>query len=309
MTVWLRLHAHAFGEALRRFASQPLGSAVAVLVLGIALALPMSAAIALRSAGLLAAGLEPEPYVNVYLALDAGEEDARRVEAALRADPVTASLRFIPRAAAFEEMKSTTHLAQVLAAFERNPLPDAFTVRLRTTDADAITASRAAWSHLPKVDQVTADFAWAQRLARWIRFGDRVLGAIAIALGAAVCFLIAHLIRLQVVSRREEIQLSQLIGATAADVRRPFVYHGILQAVGGVAVAVGLTAIGAVWLGGEVRALAPTYLPVFRLLFLTPDELVAVVGGAVALGLVGSWWAVGRELLAFAPERRNPGRA
>ena len=111
--------------------------------------------------------------MNVFLALDAGEDDARRVETALRADPITASIRFVPRAAAFEEMKSTTHLAQVLAAFDRNPLPDAFTVRLRTTDAERISASRLAWSRLPRVDQVTADFEWAQRLARWIRFGDR----------------------------------------------------------------------------------------------------------------------------------------
>ena len=305
MRTWLRLHAYAFGEALRRFASQPVGSAVGVLVLGIALALPMSAAIALRSAGLLAANLEPDPYVNVYLALDAGDEDARRVEAALRADPVTASLRFIPRAAAFEEMKSTTHLAQVLAAFERNPLPDAFTVRLRTTDAAAIAASRGAWLRLPKVDQVTADFEWAQRLARWIRFGDRVLAVIAIALGAAVAFLIAHLIRLQVVSRREEIQLSQLIGATAADVRRPFVYHGTLQALAGAAVALALTAVGAAWLGHEVQALAPSYLPDLKVLFLTFGELGAVGAAAVILGLGASWWAVGRELLAFAPAGRN----
>jgi len=256
--------------------------------------------VALRSAGLVAAGLEPDPYVNVYLALDASEADARRVEAALRADPITASLRFVPRAAAFEEMKATTHLAQVLAAFESNPLPDAFTVRLRTTDGGPIAASRAVWSRLPKVDQVTADFEWAQRLARWIRFGDRVLGAVALALCAAVAFLVAHLIRLQVLSRREEIQLSQLIGATAADVRRPFLYHGALQALGGAAAALALTALAAAWLGGEVQALTPSYLADFRILFLTVAEVAGVVVAAVGLGVAGSWWAVGRELQAFS---------
>ena len=300
MTVWLRLHAHALAEALRRFSSQPMGSAVALLVLGIAMALPMGASVVLRSAGLVAASLEPEPYVNVYLALDATEEDARRVEAALRADPITASLRFVSRAAAFEEMKSTTHLAQVLAAFERNPLPDAFTVRLRTTEGEPIAASRAAWSRLPKVDQVSADFEWAQRLARWIRFGDRVLAAVAIALGVAVVFLVGHLIRLQVLSRRDEIQLSQLIGATAADVRRPFLYHGALQGLGGAAAGLALTALAAVWLGSEVQALTPSYLPDLRVLFLSPGEVAAIAVAAVCLAVAGSWWAVGRELRAFS---------
>ena len=300
MTVWLRLHAHAFAQALRRFSSQPMGSAMALLVLGIAMALPMAASVALRSAGLVGASLEPDPYVNVYLALDATEEDAKRVEAALRADPITASLRFVPRAAAFEEMKATTHLAQVLAALERNPLPDAFTVRLRTTEGEPIATARAAWSKLPKVDQVTADFEWAQRLARWIRFGDRVLAAVAIALGVAVVFLVGHLIRLQVLSRREEIQLSQLIGATAADVRRPFLYHGALQGLGGAAVGLALTGLAVAWLAAEVQALTPSYLSDLTILFLTPAEVAIVLAAALCLGVAGSWWAVGRELRAFS---------
>jgi len=305
VTVWLRLHAHALAEALRRFSSQAAGSLVAVLVLGVAMALPMAAAVALRSAGFVAATLEPDPYVNVYLSLDATAEDARRVEAALRADPITASTRFVPRAAAFEEMKSTTHLAQVLAAFDRNPLPDAFTVRLRTTDAEKISASRLAWSKLARVDQVTADFEWAERLARWIRFGDRVLGAVAIALGAAVTFLVAHLIRLQVVSRREEIELSQLIGATAADVRRPFLYHGAVQALAGAVAALALTGAGAAWLASEMRALTPQYLSDLKIVFLTPEEAFGILVAAVLLGLGGSWWAVGRELRQFSAPPRN----
>ncbi len=309
MRIWLRLHAHAAAEALWRFSTQAVGSAVAILVLGVAMALPMAAAVALRSAGFVASSLEPDPYVNVYLALDASEDDARRVEAALRADPITASIRFVPRAAAFEEMKSTTHLAQVLAAFERNPLPDAFTVRLRTTDAGRISASRLAWSRLPRVDQVTADFEWAQRLARWIRFGDRVLGAIAIALGVAVTFLVAHLIRLQVLSRREEIQLSQLIGATAADVRRPFLYHGGLQALAGAVAGLALTAAATAWLAGEVRVLTPSYLSDLQVVFLEFAETVAILAAALASGVAGSWWAVGRELRQFSPVPRNRRRS
>jgi cell division transport system permease protein len=66
------------------------------------------------------------------------------------------------------------------------------------------------------VDQVVADFEWSQRLRRWIRFGDRVMAVIAIVLGAAVAFIVGHLIRLQVVSRRQEIEVSQLVGATAS---------------------------------------------------------------------------------------------
>ena len=48
-------------------------------------------------------------------------------------------------------------------------------------------------------------------------------------LGLAILFVVGQLIRLQVVTQRAEIEVSQLIGATASDVRRRFLYHGVLQ--------------------------------------------------------------------------------
>ncbi len=129
-----------------------------------AIAIPVIAAVVFESVGATTAGLDTDPHVNVYLALDAVDADAKRVEQALRSHPDAAAVRFIPRAQALAELQSTTHLAELLASLDRNPLPDAFTVRMRTTDAARIGAAKAAWSRLPKVDQVVADFEWSERL-------------------------------------------------------------------------------------------------------------------------------------------------
>lgn len=301
MSLWLRLHWHAFTDALRRFCAQPVAAAFSVLVLAVAIALPVMAAVLLRSAGTMASGVEIDPHVNVYMSLEASDEDARRVGEALRAHPEVAAVRFISRAQAFEELKSTTHLAEILASLERNPLPHAFTVRVRTTDPRQLGEARAAWAKLPKVDQVVADFEWSQRLGRWVRFGNRVLAMMALVLGAAVAFIVGHLIRLQVLAQRQEIEVSQLIGATASDVRRPFLYHGLLQgALAGLA-AVGLSFAASAWLGGELEALTPGYATELKVVFLGHREWLAVVGLAAALGLTGAWWAVGRELRQFSP--------
>ena len=297
---WLRLHLHALGEALRRLASQPLGSALSVLVLAIAIALPVVAAIALRSVGAAAAHLDTDPHVNVYLALDANEEDVKRVGAALRNHPEAAAVRFIPREQALSELKATTHLAEILAALDRNPLPHAYTVRVRTTESSRIAALREDWSRLPKVEQVLADFEWSERLGRWVRFGDRALAATWLLLGAAVAFIVAHLIRLQVLTHREEIEVSQLVGATAADVRRPFLYHGLLQGLLAGAVAVAAAAALAAWAGFELRALTPSYATELKVIFLPLMETIAVVLTAAALGFLGAWSAVSRELRRFS---------
>jgi cell division transport system permease protein len=306
MSVWLRLHGHALGDALRRMAAQPLGAAFSVLVLAVAIALPVIAAVALRSAGALTSGVETDPHVNVYLTLEATDADVKRIESALRSNPQTTSVRFVSREDALAELKSSTHLAEVLASLDRNPLPHAFTVRVRADDGAKLAAAREAWAKLPAVDQVVADFEWSQRLRRWIRFGDRVMGVIALVLGAAVTFIVGHLIRLQVVSRRQEIEVSQLVGATASDVRRPFLYHGLLQGAAAGAVALALGWAATAWVGAELIALTPAYAAELKVVFLSLDGIWLVLGLCAFLGLAGAWWAVGRELRQFSPPGRNP---
>jgi cell division transport system permease protein len=272
-------------------------------VIGMAVALPVFAYSLVGSIARAAGGLDADPHVTVFLALDATDDDVKRVEAALRAHPETAAVRFVPRGKALEELKATSHLAELLAHLDRNPLPHAFSVRTKSHDATRLAEVRAGWLKLPKVDQVSAEFEWAERLSRWTRFAHRTLAGFALVLGAAVLFIVGHLIRLQVVTRREEIEVSQLIGATAADVRRPFLYHGFLQGLGAGAVAVGLAASITLWLNAELHALTSSYAYDFKLILLDFMGAFAVSVGVALLGFAGAWISVSRELRRFAAPR------
>lgn len=300
MSAWFRLQGLAAASALRHLAAQPVASAVAILVIALAVALPLLASSIVRSVMNAAGGLDTDPKVNVFLALEATDEDVRRIEAAIKAHPETAGVRFTPRARALEEMKASSHLAELLANLERNPLPHAFTVRMRTGDAARLAQVRAEWSNLPRVDQVSAEFEWAEKLAKASRFASRALGGFAAMLGAAVLFIIGHLIRLQVLQRREEIEVSQLIGATAGDVRRPFLYHGLLQGVASGALAVALAAALIAWLNAEVQALTSTYTYELRIVFLDMATAAAVILGVGLIGWIGAWISVSRELRRFS---------
>ena len=301
MIAWLRLHRLALGDAARRIAAQPLASSLAALVIGLAVALPVLAATLVGSISRATAGLDTEPHINVFLALDATDDDVRRIEAVLKAHPETASLRFVPRAKALEELKATSHLAELLANLDRNPLPHAFSVRARTSDAARLGAVRAAWAKLPKVDQVSAEFEWAERVSRWTRFAERALAAVALLLAAAVLFIVGHLIRLQVLTMRDEIEVSQLIGATAADVRRPFLYHGLLQGLAAGLASVAVAALVVAWLNAELRALTSSYAYEIKIVFMDPRSLAAIALGVASLGPSrGAWISVSRELRRFS---------
>jgi len=296
----LRLHALAFADAVRRLAAQPWATLFSLLVLALAFALPILAAIAMRTVASATEGLDTDPHVNVFLALDAGDDDLKRVEQALRSSPGVANVRFISKGQAFEELRNTTHLAEILATFERNPLPHAFAVRLDPAALPQAASLREGWARLPKVDQVTADLDWARQLAGWVRFGRTLLALVATALALAVAFIVGHLIRLQAVTRRTEIEVSQLIGATAADVRRPLVYHGFLQGILSGLAGTALAGAFALWTAAQVRALAPAYATELKMVFLTPMEIGAIVLGAGLLGLAGAWIAAHREIRRFS---------
>ena len=153
---------------------------------------------------------------------------------------------------------------------------------------------------MPRVEQVRADFEWSRQLGRWTTFASRIVGVGWALLGLAVLFIVGHLIRLQVVTRREEIEVSRLIGATAADVRRPFLYHGFAQGLLAGLAAVAVAGGVAAWVASEVRALTSSYATEFKVLFISQPEIALTVLGAAALGLAGAWAAVNRELRVFS---------
>ncbi|MBL0143671.1 MAG: ABC transporter permease [Betaproteobacteria bacterium] len=300
MKTWLRVHRLALADATRRIAAQPLASTLAIGVIALAVALPVLALALVGSVSRATMGLDTDPHVNVFLALDATDEDVRRVEAALKAHAETSSVRFVSRTTALEELKSTSHLAELLANLDRNPLPHAFSVRTKTSDAARLGAARAEWSKLPKVDQVSAEFEWAEKISHWTRFAERALAGLAIMLAAAVLFIVGHLIRLQVLTMKDEIEVSQLIGATAADVRRPFIYHGFLQGLAAGLAAVGLAGLVVAWLNSELLALTSSYAYEFKVVFLDTPTAMAVVLAVASLAIAGAWLSVSRELKQFS---------
>jgi cell division transport system permease protein len=106
MSAWLRTHVHALADALARISAQPLASAMSIFVLGIAIALPLLAAVALRSAGAVASSLDTEPHLNVFLALDATDDDVSASRRRFAQSPRPAKARFVSRTRPWRSFKS-----------------------------------------------------------------------------------------------------------------------------------------------------------------------------------------------------------
>jgi len=288
VTAWLRQHLQAMKSACKRL------SLLNALVIGIALALPAGGYALLESLRPAGARLALEPRISLFLEPQAPRADAEALGRRLRADPRISAVRFVPREEALKEMSAMQGLPEVIAALGRNPLPDAFVV---TSNAD-IAGELA---RLPGVAHVQADAVWAQRLAAAARLVQLALALLAGLLGAGLVAVTFNTIRLQILTRRDEIEVSKLIGATDAFIRRPFYYLGLLQGMAGGVLALGLVAAALALLNREVSGLAESYGSAFRFSFLPFAEAAAVVLFAGFLGFLGAQLSVGRHLRATEP--------
>ena len=107
---------------------------------------------------------------------------------------------------------------------------------LASNDGDlaARVAERARKSKVAAQTQV--DSAWIRRLDALLGVGKTALLLLGSVLAVALIAVTFNTIRLQILTQRDEIEVSRLVGATDAYVRRPFLYlGGVLGALGGIA--------------------------------------------------------------------------
>jgi cell division transport system permease protein len=293
VTAWLRQHRQAFRSALRRL------GLLNALVIGVAVSLPAGGYALLESLRALAGRATLEPQISLFLRPDAKRADAEALGRALRADRRVAGVRFIPREEALKQLAAVEGMGDVVASLGRNPLPDAFVI---TSSEQALEPLAADLAKLPGVAHVQADSAWARRLAALERLGRLGLGLLAALLGAGLVAVTFNTIRLQILTQREEIEVSKLIGATDAFIRRPFYYLGLLQGAGGGAFALAIVAVLLALLNSEVRPLAESYGSGFRFSFLSAQGAAAVLLVAGGLGWLGAHLSVSRHLREIEPK-------
>ena len=293
MIAWLRQHRDACARALGKLAAQRAATLLNALVIGVALSLPAGGYTLIANLQVVAQRFSFEPQLSVFLKQGAKR---RELESRLRADARIAQLRFVSREEALKELREAEGLADVVAALERNPLPDAFVLRAAGSGAAALESLASELRALPGVAQVQVDSAWAQRLGALAHIGRLALAALAALLATGLVAVTFNTIRLQILTQREEIEVSQLLGATDAFVRRPFFYLGLVQGLAGGVLALGILWGGLAILNPGVRELAQAYGSTFQLAFLSGTDALGLAVFSALLGWVGALLSVSKYL-------------
>lgn len=296
MMAWLGQHRRSLGLILGRFALTPFSSLLAMVVFGVALSLPLGLYALVENIKTVAGNVHLEPQLTVFMSSGTSAESVKQIEPRLKEMEAIKHFHFIPRDQALQELVHSSGLTDVAAGLERNPLPDAFVVEPKSSVPDELESLRKDLMKLPKVDKVLLDTAWAERLNAIVRLGHDFVLILAGLLGFALIVITSNTVRLQILSQREEIEISTLIGATNAFIRRPFLYHGALQGLGGGLVAWLIVSLGLQLTTLGMTDLAKLYAVPFQLLPLAARDISSLLLFSSLLGWLGAFLAVEKHL-------------
>ncbi len=295
---WIETQRRAFLLALRRLAATPLNTLLSILGIGIALALPAGGYVLLSHVVKLAQG-GATPQLTVFLAVDAERRTAQAVEARLKALPGVGRSDFLAREDTLARMKSSGGLSDVIGALPKNPCPDAIVVTPADDSPAALEALAATLRNAREwreIEHVQVDADWARRLAAFVRLAKTGVLLLAVLLGIGLLAIVFNTIRLQALTRRDEVEVSRLLGATDGFIRRPFLWHGGLLGLAGGAIAWLIVAGTVLWLRLPVAELTRLYGIDLRLALPDFPETSALLGAATLLGWLGAWLSIGQHL-------------
>lgn len=302
MSAWFSQHMRALQDALGKIADQRAASLLNILVIGIALCLPAGGYVLLGNLQGVATRFSLEPQLSIFMAPTAKPADRDGIEKRLRSDTSVGTVRFVSREEALAGLRKAEGVAELIAALNQNPLPDAFVVKLRNNSPAQIESLAAELGRQPGVSHVQADSGWARRLTALIGIGRAGIVLLGTLLATGMVAVTFNTIRLQVLTHREEIEVARLLGATDAFIRRPFFYLGALQGLVGGAVGLAILLGGLGLLNRGVRLLSETYGSSFELAFLAPGDAWATVAFAGLLGWLGAYLSVSIYLRGIQPQ-------
>ncbi len=299
---WLTRHAQVAVATFGRIARSPIASLMTMLVIAVTLVLPATLHLGVKNAMLLSGGWESAADFSVFFAADTAEQDGQQLGELIASRADVESVRFVSAEAAKASFANDPVFAATLATLSENPLPHALVVRPIPNMSEAsLDALHGDIANLPETDYVQLDTDWVKRFNAIVQLVQRGVGVMAGLLGIAVLIVIGNTIRLDILSRRDEIVVTKLVGASNGFIRRPFLYSGFVHGLAGGLIAVAILLATLHWLAEPVQQLAGLYASGFQLAGPNYQEILLIVGAGALLGYLGSFLATVRHLRQIEP--------
>ena len=273
---------------LRKIGHGASENSLAIMTISLSVFITATFGLFLINAGDITEEWEDGVRVMVYLSDGLSPGQIKTTETELLKVAGVAEAAFISKAEALEFLKKNLKgQSSLLADLKENPLPDAFEIRLAAsvTRISEIEASARHIHAVKNVKSVEYGQAWLERFANILRLFQFAVFGIAGLFFMASIFIIGNTIRLMLYSRREEIEIMHLVGASEEFIRKPFYVEGIVfSAIGGI---LGLTASYLGYLVISSSAIQEETAHFIQLRYFSPVICLIIILLSVFVGWLG----------------------
>jgi cell division transport system permease protein len=304
MKQWLERHAQTLVGSLGRLWTQPFATLLTVLVIGIALALPACLHVLVLNVRAASGGWGNALDISVYMKPAATLEQARQAEKRIAQRRDVEEVTLIEADDALAEFRRNSGFGEALDALKDNPLPHALVVRpaAEFREPAKVESLSAELRKIEGVDLVQLDTAWVSRFNAILDVVRRVVLLAAGLFALGILVIVGNTIRLDIENRRDEIEVTKLVGGSDGFVRRPFLYNGVWYGLGGGLVAWLTVTVVISLLGEPVQRIAGLYGSSYRLHGLGLEGSAVLLAGGALLGWLGSFIAATREIRGIEPK-------
>lgn len=261
-------------------------SLASVLTVMISLVILGASIFLLLNASNLAHNFESQLEIAVFAQDHLSSSEVQSMQGEIEGLAGVASVELTPKEQALKEFSESMGSTTIVSDLgETNPFPDKLTVQV--TDPQEVKSVADQLSELKGVDNVVYGQGVVDMLlsfTKWLRW---VGISVVVAFAAASLVLISLNIKMNVFSRRREIQIMKLVGASNGFIRWPFLIEGMFLGLLGGLLAIGIVGFGYDWIAGYVRSTL-TFLPVVEEAHLIWQVLTTLLLAGMGLGATGS---------------------
>ena len=246
-----------------------------------------------------AESIRKDVTVVVFLDNDTTKEEIDNIEEKLKKIDNVDKLEFKTKQEAADEAKEDNEIFETVVdgwTDDTNPLLDSFMIKVK--DVEIIKETVKEIKALPKVNTVNYGEDIVDQLVTVFKVIERVCIIAVISLIVVTAFLIANTIKLAIFSRKTEIEIMRLVGASNISIKVPFIIEGLFLGIIGSIIPIIITIYGYItmydYFGGKIlsSSLAKLIEP-YPFVYLTS---LLLLGIGMLVGMFGSWRAVKKYL-------------
>lgn len=303
MTNWINHHMQALKLVLGRMWDNLLSTFMICLVVGVATSLPGLFYVGVDNLSKLSDHMQDETEISLFLKVGVSQETVATIEAALTKNTEIKQHHFVNKDEAWkrfqDESANNGDINKVILQLNKNPLPDAFFIQAKSAEPEALEVLKNSLQTLPGVEQALLNSEWAKRLSILLKLGNKIIFVIAALLAITLLIIIGNTVRMQILTQKDEIEVSNLMGATSSFIRTPFLYAGILYGLFGGLLAIAIMASILQAFNYSIAQISNLYSSDFSVALFNPKLFIGIISTATFIGWLGSYIAVSRSIASF----------